>query len=149
MRIFNKIWCSYSIPLKTLTKMTYFLLPVTLKFYIWHWKTIGHLFYNNSSFMHSFIAIGRFRFELQSGCSNWVKFDDFLPPMTSKFLWMTLKINRAPLLCPFMLYASFLNHQWKPVWVTVRKQVNWFLNSVTLTFVLWLDHLHRHHFCQG
>ena len=30
-------------------------------------KTIGHLFYTHSSFMHHFIAIGGFRFELQSG----------------------------------------------------------------------------------
>ena len=49
------------------SNLTIFWLPVTLKFYRWHWKTIGHLFYNNSSVMHSFIAIGRFRFELQSG----------------------------------------------------------------------------------
>ena len=30
-------------------------------------KMIGHLFYTHSSFMHHFIAIGEFTFELQSG----------------------------------------------------------------------------------
>ena len=45
----------------------FFLPPVTLKFYGWPWETIGHLFYTHSSFMHHTIAIGRFRFEFQSG----------------------------------------------------------------------------------
>ena len=44
------------------------LLPrVTLKFDGWPWKTIGHLFYVASSFMHHFIAIGEFKLKLQSG----------------------------------------------------------------------------------
>ena len=30
-------------------------------------KTIGHLFYATSSFMHHFVAIGEFKLELQSG----------------------------------------------------------------------------------
>ena len=40
---------------------------VTLKFDRWHWKTIGHLFYVTSTFMHHFEAIGEFKLELQSG----------------------------------------------------------------------------------
>ena len=40
---------------------------VTLKFDGWHWKTIGHLFYATSSFVHHFLAIGDFKLELQSG----------------------------------------------------------------------------------
>ena len=40
---------------------------MTLKFHIWHWKTIGHLFYATSSFVHHFVAIGEFKLELQSG----------------------------------------------------------------------------------
>ena len=39
----------------------------TLKFDGWPWKTIGHLFYATSSFVHHFIPIGEFKFELQSG----------------------------------------------------------------------------------
>ena len=40
---------------------------VTLKFDVWTWKTIGHLFYSTSSFVHYLVAIGVFKFELQSG----------------------------------------------------------------------------------
>ena len=40
---------------------------VTLKFDRWPWKTIGHLFYATSSFMHHLVAIGVFKLELQSG----------------------------------------------------------------------------------
>ena len=40
---------------------------VTWQFDVWPWKTIGHLFYATSSFMHHFVAIGGFKLELQSG----------------------------------------------------------------------------------
>ena len=40
---------------------------VTLQFGVWPWKTIRHLFYATSSFVHHFILIGEFKFELQSG----------------------------------------------------------------------------------
>ena len=40
---------------------------VTLKFDGWPWKTIGHLFYVVSSFVHHFTAISEFKLELQSG----------------------------------------------------------------------------------
>ena len=40
---------------------------VTLKFDRWLWKTIGHIFYVASSFMHHFIAICAFKLNLQSG----------------------------------------------------------------------------------
>ena len=43
-----------------------FLSCVTLKFDRWVWKTTGHLFYTTSSFVHHFIAIGDFKFQLQS-----------------------------------------------------------------------------------
>ena len=38
---------------------------VTLQFEAWPWKTIGHLFYATSSFVHHFIAIGDFELEIQ------------------------------------------------------------------------------------
>ena len=43
---------------------------MTLKFDGWPWKTIGHLFYATSRFVHHFIAIGEFKLELQSGNSQ-------------------------------------------------------------------------------
>ena len=44
-----------------------FLSSVTMKFDGWPWKTIGQLFYTTSSFVHHFIPIGDFKFQLQSG----------------------------------------------------------------------------------
>ena len=38
-----------------------------LEIWQWHWKTIWHLFYVASSFVHHFIAIGGFKLKLQSG----------------------------------------------------------------------------------
>ena len=40
---------------------------VTLKFIVWHSKTIGHLFYATLNFVQHFVAIGEFKLELQSG----------------------------------------------------------------------------------
>ena len=48
-------------------KIDDFFSHVTLQFDIWPWKTIGHLFYATSNFVHHFVAIGDFKLELQSG----------------------------------------------------------------------------------
>ena len=44
-----------------------FLCGVTFKLDGWPWKTIGHILYVASSFLHHFIAIGELKLELQSG----------------------------------------------------------------------------------
>ena len=43
-----------------------FLSLVTLKFDGWPWKTIGHLFYTTSSFVHHFKSIGELKLKLPS-----------------------------------------------------------------------------------
>ena len=48
-------------------KIDDFFSRVTLKLDVWPSKTIGHLFYATSSFVHHFVAIGNFKLELQSG----------------------------------------------------------------------------------
>ena len=48
-------------------KISDFLSRVTLKFDGGPWKTIGHLFYIESSFVHHFKAMGEFELELQPG----------------------------------------------------------------------------------
>ena len=48
-------------------KIDDFFSRVTSEFYGWRWKTIGHLFYATSSFVHHLVAIGEFKLELQSG----------------------------------------------------------------------------------
>ena len=50
---------------------------------------------------------------------------------------MTLKNNRAPLLCCFQLCAWFHCHMWIQTGLRVRKRLSWVLTSVTLTFDLW------------
>ena len=62
----NSNW-SYSPETLNSGKNQYFLSRVTLKFDGWHWKTIGHILYASSSFVHNFIAISESRLELQSG----------------------------------------------------------------------------------
>ena len=48
------------------SKSAIFLSRVTLKFDKWPWKSIGHLSYAALTFVHHFIAIGKFKLELQS-----------------------------------------------------------------------------------
>ena len=48
------------------SKSTIYFSRVTLQFDVWPCKTIGHLFYATSSFVHHFVAIGDFKLELQS-----------------------------------------------------------------------------------
>ena len=61
----------------------------------------------------------------------------FLEPCDLEIWRMTLKINRAPLLCSFQLCAWFHCHMWIQTGVRVRKRLSWVLTSVTLTFDLW------------
>ena len=61
----------------------------------------------------------------------------FLEPCDLEIRPMTLKNNRAPLLCCFQLCAWFHCHMWIQTGVRVRKRLGWVLTSVTLTFDLW------------
>ena len=151
----------------------------TLKFDRWPCKTIGQLFYATSSFVHHFIPIGEFKFELQSGnakfgsnrqfflvvwprnftddpqkqsdissmllqalCiisyplvkSNWSYSLEmpnlglirwFLEPCDLEIWRMTLKNNRAPVLCYFKLCAAFRTPWWIQTGDTVRKRPIW------------------------
>ena len=77
-----KIWASFHSNLLIQTgvtvrkipiyvKVNHFFSPVTLKFDRWSWKSIGHLFYATSNFMHHFIVICEFKLEIQSGNSQF------------------------------------------------------------------------------
>ena len=46
-------------------------------------------------------------------------------PYDLEIWWMTLKNNRAPLLCYIKLCASFQSHRWIPNGVRVRKRSIW------------------------
>ena len=66
----------------------------------------------------------------------------FFEPCDLEILRMTLKNNRASLLCYFKLCVSFHTHWWFQIWVTVRKRPIWvkcddFFSRVTLKFDGW------------
>ena len=74
--------------------------------------------------------------------SIWVKIGNFFLPCDLEICRMTLKNNRAPLLCCFKLCASFHSHQWIQIGVTVRKRpisvkINDFFSRVTLKLNGW------------
>ena len=71
-------------------KIDDFLSRVNLKFDRWPWKTIGHLFYATSSFVHLFLAIGVFKLEFQSGKTQSGS------KSTIFFTCVTLKFDRWP-----------------------------------------------------
>ena len=126
----------------TWVKISDFLSHVTLEFDGWPWKTIGHLFYVASSFVHHFITIGEFKPKLQSGNAQFGSKSAIYCPCDLEIWRMTLKNNRASLLCFFKLYASFHSHWWIQPGVTVRKHRIWvkiddFLSRVTLKFDGW------------
>ena len=172
-----------------------FLSCVTLKFDGWPWKSIGHLFYTTSSFLHHFKAISKFQLEFKSESvqfgststiflavwprnltddlekqqgtssilhqalciiskpsvnSNWCYSPEtpnlgqnrrIFVPCDLEIWWMTLKNNRAPLLCYFKPCASFQSHLWIQTGVRVRKGPFWVkigdFSRVTLIFDKW------------
>ena len=66
----------------------FFLSCVILKFDRWPWKTMGHLFYTISSFVHHFKAMGEFKLELVQKHSIQVKISNFQ-------LWPSSSINAS------------------------------------------------------
>ena len=131
-------------------KFDVFQCRVTLQFDGWPWKTIGHLFYATSSFVHHFVAIGEFKLELQSGTPNLGQIRRFLEPCDLEIWRMTLKNNRAPLLCYTKLCSSFRSHWWIQTGVTVRKRPIWVKFEEFLPLWPWpltSDFLHGRHFC--
>ena len=120
-----------------------FIVPCDLKIWWMTLKTIGHLFYVASSFMHHFIAISEFKqTKVSPETLNSGQNQRFCVPCDLEIWWMTLKNNRAPLLCYFKLCAAFRSHWWIQTGVTVRKRPIWFkihdlLSRVTLKFDGW------------
>ena len=117
---------------------------VNFKFDGWPRQIRGHLFYTTSSFVHHFKSISEFKLKLQPGNAQLgsIKIDDFFLPCDLEIWRMTLKNNRAPLLCYFKLCASFRSHWWIQTGVTVRKRPIWvkiddFSSRVTLKFDGW------------
>ena len=117
----NSNW-SYSPETPNLGQIRRFLEPCDLEIWRMTSKTIGHLFYATSSFVHHFIAIGEFKLELQSGNAQSGSNSAISAPCDLEIWRMTLKNNRAPLLSNIKLYVSFHHHMWIQTGVTVRKR---------------------------
>ena len=101
-----------------------FLSCVTLKFDGWPWKTIGHLFYTTSSFVHHFKSIGVLKLKLQSGNTQFGSKLAIFCSCDLEIWWMTLENNRAPLLY-YTKLCAFRTHWWIQTGVTVRKRPIW------------------------
>ena len=112
-------------------KIGNFFTRVTLKFDGWPWKTIGHLSYAPSSFMHHFIAIDEFKKELQSENAQFGSKSTIFEPCHLEIWRMTLTNNRALLLSNIKLCASLHRHMWIQTRVTVRKRQSGVMTSVT------------------
>ena len=100
-------------------------------------KTIGHLFYEKSSFVHHFKAISEFKLELWSGNAQFGSKSTIFVLCDLEIWGMTLKHNRAPLLCCFKLCASFCSHWWIQTGVTVRKRPIWVKIDFFLAVWAW------------
>ena len=89
------------------SKSTIFFSRVTLQFDVWPWKTIEHLFYATSSFVHHFVAIGDFKLELQSGNAQFGSNSTiFFSRVTLKFdVWPWKTIEHL-----FYATSSFVHH---------------------------------------
>ena len=108
-------------------KICEFLSQVTSKFDGWPRKTIGHLFYAASSFVHHFKAMDKFRLELQSANTQ---FGSKLASFCLVWPWnLTDDLEKT---IAHLLYAassfvhqSFQSHRWIQTGVTVRKRSIW------------------------
>ena len=69
--------------------------------------------YATSSSVHYFVAICKFKLELQCGIAKfWSKLLSFLAAITLKFNGWVWKNNTAPHLCHFKFSASCQSHLW-------------------------------------
>ena len=115
---------------------------MTLKFDGWPQKTIGHLFYTTSSFVHHFKTIGEFKLELQSRNAQFGSKSMIFVLRDLEISLMTLKNNRETILYYVKPCASFQSHGLIQIGVTVRKcsitvKIGDFLSLVTLKFDGW------------
>ena len=97
-----------------------------------HYQAICNI---SSTYVHS-------KWSYSPETPNLGQIRQFLEWRDLEIWWMTLKNNRAPLLCYFKLCAAFSSHWWIQTGVTVRKRPIWvkfddFWRCVTLKFDRW------------
>ena len=106
------------------SKSAIFLACVTLKFEGWPWKTIRHLFYTTSSLCIISKPWMNSNWSYSPETLNLGQNQQFFVPCDLEIWQMTLKINRAPLLCCFNLCASFHSNQWIQTGFTVHSNLS-------------------------
>ena len=115
---------------------------------IWPCNSMDDLENNRAPFLCYFKLCASFKnhWWIQTGVTVrkhqiWVKINDFFVLHDLEIWQMSLKNNRAPLLCYFKLWASFQSHWWIQTGVTVRKRQIWvkidIFSRVTLNFGRW------------
>ena len=81
---------------------------LTQKFERWPWKTIGHLFYTTSSFVHHFIAICEFKLALQSwNAQTGSKLAVFLAATKQLYEWFSSSVRHTF----FTMFPSLYHHK--------------------------------------
>ena len=138
----NSNW-SYSPETPNLGQNRNFFRRLTLKLDGWPWKTIGHIFYATSSFVHHFVATGEFKLGLQSGnVQSGSNATIFLSHVTLKFdgcPWQTIgHLSQATSSCMhhFIIICE-LNWSYGPVTVKLSCDLCGLdLWSLTLTFCM-------------
>ena len=91
---------------------------MTLKFDGWPWKIIGHLFDAIQALCIISYPLVDSNWSYSPEMTNLGQIRRFLEPCDLEILRMTLKNNRAPLLCYFKLCAAFCSHWWIQIGVT-------------------------------
>ena len=115
---------------------------MTLKLDVWHWKTIGHLFYATSSFVHHSVTIGELKLELQSGNAKFGSNSTIFRAVWPWNLTDDLEKQKVPLhatssfvhhlvaICEFKLELQSGNAQ-------LKVKIDDFLSRVTFQFYVW------------
>ena len=106
-------------------KIDDFFSRVPLKFDVWYWKTIGHLFYVLQAFCIISWPLVNSIWRYSPETPDLGQIRRFLEPCNLEMWRMTFKNNRTPLQCYFKLCASFRSHWCIQTWVRVRKRPIW------------------------
>ena len=108
---------------------------------VWPWNLMDDLENNRAPLLCYFKLYASFNNHqsIQTGVTVrkrqiWSKSEIYVPSDLEIWL-MTLKNNRASLLCHIKLCASFHRHMW--ILTGVREWLHWVLTSMTLTFDFW------------
>ena len=135
---YSHVWIQTDVTVQkclTWVKISNFLSHVTLIFDRWPWKTVGHLFCATLSYVHHFIAICKFKLELQ-----------FRNAQIGATFVLTSDFDLWPLTLAFCMDITFVNgnNSWKfrddTMRVTLWKKCQISMDRQTEVFLELLGH---------